>query len=241
MPPIGAFGARVGVGSRMAWGRAGGGVLATGRLGSGGGGGGTGGGDSTGLGGSTNSLKISTGMTISAVRRSRPLCSAHRTATWKSTTLPAMAILRERPRAVGAGEEKRSDTISHSSMGFPKGARMQQNRYERQIHQTELATRIRLPPSAERSSMLCFPKWSWQAGLPLSLFRWRAQLQGARHCTAPPRRARNLHIDRIGWRRQVQTEFRRRSCRLARVLQFHDPKLDGRCKQSWQFGGFAGC
>ena len=85
------------------------------RLGSGGGGGG--GGGSAGLGGSMNSLKISTGITTSAARRKSPLCRAQRAATCARTTPPAMTALRDSPKAVVEGEEKRSDTINHSRMG----------------------------------------------------------------------------------------------------------------------------
>lgn len=116
--PVGALGA--GFGSRIACGRGGGGVLVTCRLGSGGGGGG--GGGSLGLGGSTNSLRISTGITTSTARRSSPLCSAQRAATCNSTTLPAMTTFRESPRAEG-GAEKRSDTIIHWSASAFGGAR----------------------------------------------------------------------------------------------------------------------
>lgn len=72
MVPVGASGASVGLGSRMACGRGGAGAFTVGLLGSGGGGGG-GGGSSFGLGGSINSLRISTGTITSAVRRSKPL------------------------------------------------------------------------------------------------------------------------------------------------------------------------
>lgn len=115
MLPVGAFGAGVGFASRMACGLGGGGVFVICRLGSGGGGGG-GGGGSVGLGGSMNSLKISTGMTTSAARRKRPLCSAQRAATCAKTTPPAITALRDSPRADVEGEEKRSDTINHSRM-----------------------------------------------------------------------------------------------------------------------------
>ena len=106
--PVGAAGAGAGV--RMATGRGGGGVRTSLGLGAGGGGGG-GGGGSLGLGGSMNSLRISTGITTSAALRISPLWSAQRAATWNSTTLPAITAFRERPNVVGGGEEKRSDTI----------------------------------------------------------------------------------------------------------------------------------
>ena len=159
MVPTGAWGAGVGFGSRIAWGRGGGGALALGW----GGGGGGGGGSDFGFGGSTNWLSISTGITTSAARRSNPLCSAQSAAAWNRMTPPAMTTLRERPRTEGGGA-KRSDTINHSNAGTAKGApiaakplRRRHARYLRKIHQTEPATRIRLPPSAETSSMPCFP------------------------------------------------------------------------------------
>jgi hypothetical protein len=107
-----------------------------------------------------NSLRISTGMTTSAARRSRPLCSAQSAATWKSTTPLAISALRERPRKEGGGEEKRSDTIKHSSAGTLEGAGCSKPpavTYLRKIHQAEPVTTIRLMPSAEKSSMPCFP------------------------------------------------------------------------------------
>jgi hypothetical protein len=72
-----------------------------------------------------------------------------------------MTVFRDKPSAVG-GEEKRSDTINHSRARTPKRARdaAETAIYLRNIHQTEPATKIRLPPSAEKSSMLCFPKWN---------------------------------------------------------------------------------
>ena len=79
--------------------------------GAGGGGGGGGGGGSLGRGGSTNSLSSVTGITTSAALRIRPLCSAQSAATWNRTTPPVMTAVRDRPKVVGAGREKRSDTI----------------------------------------------------------------------------------------------------------------------------------
>ena len=106
-----------------------------------------------------NSLRISTGMTTSAARRSRPLCNAQSAATWNRTTLPAMSALREKPRTEGGDGEKRSDTIEHSSAGRRSRRRVQQTAgcYLRKIHQAEPLTMIRLMPRAEKSSMSCFP------------------------------------------------------------------------------------
>ena len=158
--PVGASGAGLGFGSRIACGRGGGGVLVIRRFGSGGGGGGGGGGGSTGFGGSMSSLRISTGMTTSAAWRKSPLWRAQSAATWKSTTLPAMTTFRDRPRAVGEGVEKRLDTINFSDAAtskVPGCSRTAGDNYSRNIHQTELATKIRLPPRAAKSSMRCFP------------------------------------------------------------------------------------
>ena len=93
---VAAFGA--GTGSRMAISVGGGGslgvgvgvgnaVLGEGMAGEGGG---------ATLGGSISMMrvKISTGTIISAARRSRPFCSAHNTATCKTTTLAAIRMLR---------------------------------------------------------------------------------------------------------------------------------------------------
>ena len=93
----------------MAMGRgAGGGVgaLVTVRL-TGAGLGAGGGGSTLGTGGSMNSLMISTGRITSAARRSRPDCMAHKMATCKTTTPPAMAALRLMP----AGGAKRSEEV----------------------------------------------------------------------------------------------------------------------------------
>lgn len=204
------------------------------RLGCGGGGGG--GGNSLGFGGSMNSLRISTGMTTSAARRSKPLCSAQSAATWNNTTPPAMTALRERPRAEVGEEEKRSDTIKIRVRVLQKvpDAAEPLLAYLRKIHQTEPVTKIKLPPSAERSSMLCFPGWSWQAGSSSARIRNEARRPDARRCTARPHRVRNLRTGRIGWLRQVQTALRRKSCPRAHDGRFHGQRLGGRRRRSWR-------
>ena len=104
--PVGAFGA--GIGSRTAIGVSVGGVsFGVGRtaLGEGcvGGGGGGGGGGGATLGGSISMMrvKISTGTTISAARRSKPFCRDQSTATCNTTTLVAIMILRFRVGRTG--------------------------------------------------------------------------------------------------------------------------------------------
>ena len=100
--PVGAFGA--GIGSRTAIGVSVGGAsfgvgrtaLGEGCVGGGGGGGAT-------LGGSISMMrvKISTGTTISAARRSKPFCRDQSTATCNTTTLVAIVMLRFRVGRTG--------------------------------------------------------------------------------------------------------------------------------------------
>ena len=102
--PVGAFGA--GIGSRTAIGVSVGGVsFGVGRtaLGEGCVGGGGGGGGGATLGGSISMMrvKISTGTTISAARRSKPFCRDQSTATCNTTTLVAIVMLRFRVGRTG--------------------------------------------------------------------------------------------------------------------------------------------
>lgn len=107
--PVGAVGA--GAGSGIATGIGGGGnvgALATAFF-TGVGGAGGGGGATFGLGGSMNSDRIATGTTTSIARCSRPDWMAHKAATWKSTTPPAMAALR---LIIGVGRGLLDEDIS---------------------------------------------------------------------------------------------------------------------------------
>jgi len=199
------------------------------------GGGGGGGVGSGGLGGSMNWLRISTGITTSAARRNKPLCSAQSTATWTSTTLPAMTTLRERP-AVGA--EKRSDTVNHFYSARSAARANAANRYDSiyflRIHQTEPATKIRLPPSAKTSSMRCFPRWNWQAGSFAHRRRGAWPRPDARRCTGRPRRARILRTGHTGWPRRVRTALRRTSCPHAHDARYRDQTHGDIRRRSWQ-------
>src|SRR3989442_1582603 len=127
-------------------------------LGGGGGGGGLGA-SGSGAGGEMNSAITWAGtMTSSGARWSRPCCIAQRVAACKTTTEPAMATLRPRP----PGGPKRSDwdieTEGAVSVWEP-GAVARKTEYQlRRIHQVHVTTRIRLPTSAERRTMLCSPE-----------------------------------------------------------------------------------
>ena len=232
--PVGALGA--GVGSAMATGMGAGrgATLGAGRGGGGGAGGGgvTLGGDG-GAGGAMNSLSNCAGTITSAALRNRPDCSAQMPATCSATTEPTITALRRAP----PGGAKRSDWDIKmiAASAFRTGARGQKDlSYLRKIHQAEPATRIRLPASVDRSSMPCFPKWSWQAGSVAAQPRCAGRRPGAMHCTARSRRGRSFRSTRTGWPRPVRTGFRRSPCRRVHGGQSHGPKFGGKHRRSWR-------
>ena len=106
--------------------------------------------------------------------------------------------------------------------------------YLRKIHQAEPATRIRLPASVERSSMTCFPKWSWQAVSSAARHHCAPQQRGAMRCIAPPRRGHSFRSIRIGWPRPARTGCRRNSFLHAHGGQFHGRKFGGKHRRSWR-------
>lgn len=139
----------------------------------GGGGGGGGGGGAATLGGSISMMcvNISAGITCSAARRSRPFCIAHSTATWKTTTLAAITMLRligKRTAVVGderASEREMAEAFIESLVDA--GGRTQRAREKgkpgqrRKIHHSGPITRIRLPAKLAKrvreDSMRCLP------------------------------------------------------------------------------------
>ncbi len=234
MTPVGAFGA--GVGSAMARGCGAGGrvgalVLTTGCLmGAGGGGGGA----TLGWGVSMNSLSISTGTTISIALRTNPLCKAQIARPWKTSTLLTITALR-----LKRGREKEGDkgAVLFIECGRKQSLPPCEGRaegrslkiYLRKIHQAEPTTRIRLPPSVPRSSMPCFPKWSWRA---------ESLQPGGRHCTARPHRGRSFRTGHTGWPRRV-----RAVCRQTRSPHAHGGRCHGQkrgCihRRSWRQAGW---
>ena len=104
--------------------------------------------------------------------------------------------------------------------------------YLRKIHQAEPATRIRLPASVERSSMTCFPKWSWQAVSSGARHHCAPQQRGAMRCIAPPHRGRSFRSIRIGWRRPARTESHRSSCQRVHGGQSPGQKSGGKHRRS---------
>ena len=129
--PVGAFGAGVGSGIATGCGAGGGRVCVFGTItgrstgfGLGGGGGGGGGGSTFGTGGVMMSLSTETGTTTSTARRSRPDCNVHNAAIWNSTTLPAMAVLREIGRTVGTvGSKQSAKDAANAAPGGESGLR----------------------------------------------------------------------------------------------------------------------
>ena len=115
-------------------------------------------------GGVMNSASTWAGITISAARRSRPVCSAQRATAWKSTTDRMMTALRLRP---GAGANLSDEDIGRGSMdlgGVVPLSRGPIGIYLRKIHQAEPTTNIRLPARVESNGMWSFPRGCWQAG-----------------------------------------------------------------------------
>ena len=106
--------------------------------------------------------------------------------------------------------------------------------YLRKIHQVEPATKIRLPASVERSSMLCFPEESWQAEPVVPQSHCAARQPGLLRCIAPPRRGRSFRSIRIGWPRPARTGSHRSSCRHGHGGQSHGPKPGGKHRRSWR-------
>lgn len=104
----------------------------------------------------------------------------------------------------------------------------------RKIHQADAATTARLPASVKTRSESGItgrgrrPPWCER---PPHCAR---SPQGAKGCTAPPRRARSLRSSRTGWLQLVRTGFHQSSCQHAHGGQFRGRRSGGRHRRSWR-------
>ena len=188
----------------------------------------------SGAGGEMNSAITWAGtMTSSGARWSRPCCIAQRVAACKTTTEPAMATLRPRP----PGGPKRSDwdieTEGAVSVWEP-GAVARKTEYQlRRIHQVHVTTRIRLPTSAERRTMLCSPECCWQAGRSGPRPRCGWPPRAGWRSIAPPHPGRSSRSGRTAWRYPIRIGSRQSSCPHERGVRSHGRKPGGIHRRSW--------
>ena len=199
-----------------------------------------------GAGGSMNCASTSAGTISSAARSAKPLCSAQTSTTCSITTLAAMAVLRLRrgkgmTGMTGIRRGRFDGEMACLKSGSPRkgsvwrvcAGRDNQKRdiaeaagvCPLKIHQAQPITK----PKLTGRVMIKIPGWTMMQVAPDGCLT-KHLLSSCWHCTAPPRRRRNLYSSHTEWYRQALTERRQRPCQRGHGGQFRGQRFGGRHK-----------